>query len=176
MIRPGRVLTRFGVEFDLLNPHPDMVDGFDISHALGNLCRYNGHTSRFYSVAEHCVLMSYAVPPEDALWALLHDATEAYVGDMVSPLKAVIPQFSEIEDKIMGVICERFDLPVDMPASVRVADERIRFNERLALYSGWRLHEGERPLDVEVEGWVPAYATQRYLRRLMELYKRSLWR
>jgi hypothetical protein len=79
--------TFTGRAFYPLDPRPEDIDPVDIAHALSLICRYGGHSSRFYSVAEHCVLMSHAVAPEHALWALLHDATEAYLGDMIRPLK-----------------------------------------------------------------------------------------
>src|SRR5438093_1391342 len=102
--------TYSGAKFYPMHPRAEDVDPIDIAHSLSLLCRYNGHLDRFYSVGEHCVLMSQAVGPENALWALLHDATEAYVGDMVRPLKLQQPSFVEAEDRVMAAICERFGL------------------------------------------------------------------
>jgi hypothetical protein len=117
--------------------------------------------------------MSYWVPEEDALWALLHDSTEAFVGDMVRPLKKNIPIFSEIEDQIMNVIVDKFKLgSYEMPESVREADNRIIENERLALLKDpplpWTVHGDALP-GVEIHAWEPAIAEFKYYARLQEL-------
>lgn len=86
----------------------------DIAHALSHICRYNGHCRKFYSVAEHSVLVSRIIRkmwPDDleAIWAgLLHDATEAYVGDVTTPLKVTMPKFMELEDSIAAQIAKTF--------------------------------------------------------------------
>lgn len=165
--------TFTGLSFYILDPRVDDIDPVDIAHALGMLCRYGGHTSVFYSVAEHCVLMSYAVAPEHALSALLHDATEAYVSDMIRPLKQVMPEYRKVEDRLALVICDRFGIGRVCPAEVKEADLRILQDERAVLMSRshqpWASLEGVAPLGVRVEGWSPAQAKARYLRRLSEL-------
>jgi hypothetical protein len=165
--------TFTGRAFYTMAPHADDVDPVDIAHALGLICRYGGHVTRFMSVAEHCVLMSEAVSPENALWALLHDATEAYVGDMVRPLKHAMPAYREAEDRLMLVICDRFGIGYDCPAEVKSADNRILHDERAALMAPsplpWKSIEDVPPLGVQVEGWSPAVAEERYLSRLAEL-------
>jgi hypothetical protein len=84
----------------------------DIGHSLGNLCRYTGHCHYFYSVAQHSVLVSYLVPKEKAAWGLLHDAAEAYLGDMSSPLKLLNPSYKLLEQAVMNRIANRFNLPI----------------------------------------------------------------
>ena len=111
-----------GKPFFPLDPRPDEIDIEDIAIALSRICRFGGHTKSFYSVAEHSILVSLLVPDEHRLTALLHDATEAYIGDMIRPLKSQIPQFSEIENNIWSAIAERFSLPVEMPSCVKDAD------------------------------------------------------
>lgn len=165
--------TFTGRRFYPLSPRPEDVDPVDIAHALSLLCRYGGHVDRFYSVAEHCVLMSRAVAPEHALWALLHDATEAYVVDVPRPLKRSLPGYKDIESVVMVAIVERFGLPsVFMPDQVHDADNRILLTERNALMSAssepWVMeHLG--PLDVEIHAWPPAEAERQYTARLIEL-------
>lgn len=161
-----------------LDPMPSEVCSEDIAHALSLICRYGGHVTRFYSVAEHCVLMSHAVSAENALWALLHDAAEAYIGDMVRPLKRSMHQFQVVESRIFSAIGLVFDLPysdslVDgMPAEVKEADNRILLDERAALLrptaERWGV-EDLQPLCVAVHGWSPAEAESAYLARLAEL-------
>lgn len=110
-----------------LDPDPEQINIFDIAHALSNQCRFSGHTRRFYSVAQHCVLVSRTVPEKDKLWGLLHDASEAYLVDIPSPLKNDLfgEQYREVEGRLMGAICEKFGLDPEMPPSVKVADNSL---------------------------------------------------
>lgn len=169
------IQTYSGQQFFPLEPKAEEVHAEDIAHALGLLCRFGGHSVRFYSVAEHCVLMSYLVPPEDALWALLHDATEAYVVDLPRPIKRMLPDYSAMEGRVMDVILEAFDLTTPMmPDSVREADNRILFTERDQLMrpSGiaWSAEGIWMPYkSVTVEGWSPTRAEDEYLTRLVDL-------
>lgn len=162
--------TYTGRAFYPMAPLAEDVDPEDIAHSLGLICRYGGHVRTFYSVAEHCVLMSYAVRPVNALWALLHDATEAYVGDMVRPLKHAMPAYREAEDRLMLAICDRFGLSYRCPHEVKAADNRILRDERDALMSTpplpWLSIEQVEPLGVKIEGWSPAEAKERFLIRL----------
>jgi len=172
--------TFTGRQFFPLDPRAEDVDPTDIAHALSLICRYGGHTARFYSVAEHCVLMSYAVSPENALAALLHDATEAYVGDMVRPLKHQIPAYQEIEARVWDVITLHFGLraadaeSVRLPAEVKAADNRILLDERAVLLSAapgaWGV-DGLQPLGVRIRGWSPEVAEVAYADRLDELLR-----
>ena len=116
-LRGDWMQTYTGVRFYPMDPRPEELDIRDIAHALSLICRYGGHVDRFYSVAEHCVLMSQCVPEEHALWALLHDASEAYVGDMVRPLKRQLPEYEAAEGRVIAAIVERVGLPsTRMPA------------------------------------------------------------
>jgi hypothetical protein len=164
--------TYTGRAFYPMDPQTGDVDPADIAHALSLLCRYGGHVTRFYTVAEHCVLMSHAVAPGNALWALLHDATEAYLGDMIRPLKSAMPEYRAVEDRLMHVLCNRFGLDWDCPAEVKAVDARILLDERAALMAAppqpWAV-EHLTPLGVEISGWTPEEAESRYLARLAEL-------
>lgn len=164
--------TYTGGRFYPLDPTPAEVLPGDIAHALSLICRYGGHVQRFYSVAEHCVLLSHAVSPENALWALLHDAAEAYVGDMVRPLKRHMPEFQHVEARILLAIARRFNLWPEIPAEVHEADNRIILTERAALMRKtddvWT-EDGLTPLPVRIEGWPPAVAESCWLGRLWEL-------
>lgn len=96
--------TISGRMVSLLSPRPQDVQIDDIAHALSKICRFGGHTPYHMSVAQHSVLVSRLVQPELALLALLHDSTEAYVGDVVSPLKHNLAAFEEVEQKWAKVI------------------------------------------------------------------------
>lgn len=165
--------TYTGRAFYPLEPIASDIDPVDIAHALSLLCRYGGHVRRFYSVAEHCVLMSDAVAPEHALWALLHDATEAYMGDLIRPLKLAMLTYRTAEDRLMSVICARFGLDPVCPAEVKAADNRILRDERDALLGApplpWSSIEEVPALGVVIEGLAPVVAEHRFLARLAEL-------
>lgn len=165
------ILTFSGVEFYPIDPRSEEVNIEDIAHALSMLCRYGGHTSQFYSVAEHSVRVSELVPREDQLWALLHDASEAYLVDLPRPIK----RHSEIgrhyriaEDKLMASVAARFGLPPDEPAAVKVADEAmlaVEARELLPVNSWWRKWEhrctgNERPIG---DTLAPASAEREFL-------------
>lgn len=138
------IQTHSGVAFDLLNPQIEQIDAVDIAWSLAMICRYNGHTSRHYSVAEHSLLVSRALardgyPEGVVLGGLLHDAVEAYIGDISAPLKWASPALAaalkELEDRIEPVICEAFDIErvlLHDPA-VKVYDRRILLDESAAL-------------------------------------------
>ena len=166
--------TYTGRAFYPMDPRVSDIDPLDIAHALSMICRYGGHSTRFYSVAEHCVLMSRAVHPLIAPQALLHDATEAYVGDMIRPLKRSMPAYRAAEDRLAVAISERFSLPVLYSPEVKEADSRILLDERAAVLGAsprpWSAYlESLTPLGVTVTGWSPQRAKREYLWRLEEL-------
>lgn len=128
----GWIQTSTGRRVDLLRPDPDQIDPVDIAHALSNQCRFNGHCKRFYSVAEHSLLGATATLPDRELarYFLLHDATEAYLGDIVSPLKGLLPSYEELEHDLWLVIAVRFGLHPRMPDEIKEIDRRMLATER----------------------------------------------
>ena len=109
-----------GRAFYPLDPHPSDIDIMDIGCALSMLCRFGGHCNRFYSVAEHSFRVSKAIEEaggtKDEMFAgLMHDAAEAYVGDMVWPVKQAMPEYKRIEKLVEQAIAMKFDLPDPMP-------------------------------------------------------------
>lgn len=163
--------TATGRQFWPLDPRPDEIDIVDIAHALSMMCRYGGHCIRFYSVAEHCVLMARAVSPENALWALLHDASEAYVVDVPRPLKASLPNYKNLEGYVMNAVCVRFGISHLMPAEVKSADNRILLDESAqnmgATPAPWGI-DGE-PLGVVLQFWSPEQAKAEFLKEFAAL-------
>lgn len=162
-----------GEPFYPLDARVEDIDINDIAHALGMVCRYAGHCRRFYSVAEHSVIMSFTVDPEHALWALLHDAAEAYIGDVVRPLKHQLPAYMKAEDRLVALIAARFGLKGQMPDQVKEHDLRIVVDEREQLMAPsrlpWKMIEGCAPLGVTVAGWNPEDASQMFLSRFNTL-------
>jgi len=169
---------------DPLRPDPAWIDPVDIAHSLGQLARYTGHMCEFYSVGEHSVHVSQACDPEDALWGLLHDASEAYLGDMSTPLKHE-PTFSDAyrvaESRLMAAICERFGLPPYQPASVSRADRAMLERERLAglpetdeatlLWEQWTgdVDTSWLPKHCAPQWWNPGVTEAIFIGRLREL-------
>lgn len=130
------IQTYTGKRFDPLNPKIDDICLEDIGHALMYQCRFAGHCTRHYSVLEHTLRLTDLVSPENKRWALIHDASEAYISDIVRPVKH-LPQFSfyrEIEENLMQRICDRFDLPYEQPDEVTDADKAMLWWEYQALF------------------------------------------
>ena len=172
-VRGDWMQTHSGGRFYPMDPRPEDMEPRDIAHALSLLCRYGGHVDQFYSVAEHCVLMSEWVDPENALHALLHDATEAYVVDVPRPVKKYLASYAELENSVWLAITKRFGIDPAMPAQVKEADNRIILNERARFLSnaevGTWTTDGLKPLPTYPVGWLPEEAEARYLARLAEL-------
>jgi hypothetical protein len=142
--------TFSGIEIDLLNPQPAAFNITDIAVGLGNLCRFSGQVRRFYSVAEHSVLVSDLLGVSGRydlrLAGLLHDASEAYTGDLTAPMKYVIRldpmvgkhHFDEVVDGIERAICDQFDLELsdeDHAAIKRADNQALRIEAEALCHS-----------------------------------------
>ena len=169
------IQTYTGVRFTPTNPNPDAIVIQDIAHALSNQCRFSGHVKQFYSVAQHCVLVSYICNFEDAMTGLLHDATEAYLVDVPRPLKrsGKFDSYLEFEEKMRLAICNRFNLPLIEPSSVKKADELLLYTEARDLMSPLRKdwHQNASPLPFKIEPLNPTDAKHLFLNRFYELNK-----
>jgi hypothetical protein len=177
---PGPYLQTVSGRFvNPLDPDPEQLDPGDIARALANQCRFGGHSRVFYSVAQHSVIVSELVEQrggdaEDAFAALMHDAAEAYLGDMPHPVKhrsALGAAYREVEDNLEHAIRERFGIRPDVPEIKRVdrallAAERRRFS---AERWDWPELEGIEPLDLELTALSPDEAAQAFARRYAEL-------
>lgn len=140
------IQTLSGKQFDYLNSTVDDIDIDDIAGALSNICRFSGHLPEFYSVAQHSVLCSHLVAPEFAFEALMHDAAEAYLSDLPSPLKALLPCYRQIETRIDQLIRFKFGLPLQESDVVKYADLTMLATERRDLdiddRTPWPILEG----------------------------------
>ncbi len=166
--RPDRgdwMQTATGRAFYPLDPRPMEIHIEDIAAALSKLCRYGGHCKRFYSVAEHCVLMARVASPSVAFEALMHDASEAYLSDVIRPVKSSLPEYLTIERRLEVAIAERFDLVYPMPAEVKRLDNAILADECDQAMArppqDWKLIEP--PLGVRLEFWSPDKAEYEFL-------------
>lgn len=167
------ITTQSGKHFDYTNVTADSICIDDIACALSNICRFTGHVQDFYSVAQHSVHVSYLVPPEFALEALLHDAAEAYCNDIAAPFKKLLPDYQQRIASVEEVIAGKFGLPVTMSAEVKKADLVMLATERrdLDLYDGtpWPILEGVDPAAFLLSPLNPRQARVLFLQRFNDL-------
>lgn len=199
-LKPGDfwIRTVSAKKFYPKRPELNNYDIADIAHATARVNRYNGHMDHPYSVGQHsvyvCELVIYEATYGDlgaikeqyvdqhlddeaalailGLQALMHDATEAYIPDMPSPIKLLLPDFMEMEDKIAVSIAEAFDLPVELPEIVHRIDKEIRGTEIKHLFTSLKgddVWAKDLHPDLEITPWPPAYTTQRFLKKFYEL-------
>lgn len=153
--RQGNWIATFtGTKFYLHDPRVEDVHIEDVAHALSLICRFGGHCSEFYSVAQHSLVVQSIVAEEFKdqhdlqLAALLHDATEAYIGDMVRPLKVSIPAYKIAEDRLAWIIQQALypELPdnLDWQQIIKWADDVALMTERRDLINhrdyNWSIH------------------------------------
>lgn len=124
MASSATIQTQSGRIVDLLNFNPSDVDIDDIAHALAHQCRFGGHVREFVSVAQHSVLVSMLVPPQFQLHGLLHDGHEAYMTDIPTPLKRLLPEYYVIAEGVQKAINNRFALSEQEPLEVKEADRK----------------------------------------------------
>lgn len=118
----SNIVTYSGAVLDLRAPDPAKIELVDIAWALSHLNRFNGHTRRAYSVAQHAVLVADLCPVHDRWAGLMHDAPEAFLGDVASPLKRLLPEYRKLEAIWWLAIARRFELPLELPRTVKDAD------------------------------------------------------
>lgn len=157
----GAIETASGKEFNLLEPSPEMYDMEDIARSLSLICRYNGHVPHFYSVAEHSVRVAWQLrfwecSPEVQITGLLHDASEAYLGDMVRPMKR-LPDLSliynELEAKVASLLHEQFGGFYPYTDAIHQADREVYNWEVKNIRTGLK------------RGWEPGYAYDAFFDR-----------
>ncbi len=183
------VLTYTGRAFFPLDPRAEDIDIHDIAHALSLLCRFTGHTRTFYSVADHCLRVSAVVEAKArhdaetlgiggddrvrtaALAGLLHDAAEAYVADVASPVKPWLGGYDQIEGRILSVVMAKYRLPAELPYAVKEADAILLATEARDLMPrlprAWDLPA--RPLPDRVVPLTSDEAERRFLLRFEAL-------
>lgn len=171
------IYTDSGIKVFLANPSPEMIKIEDIAHGQAHLCRYNGQCKKFYCVGEHVYLVAQDVlrrtgDIELAKCAAMHDSSEAYLGDLTSPLKAMLLVYPILEARFEVAISSRFRLkyPFDHP-EIKRSDYEVFFTEKDHLfdhpYESWG-REGVKA-DVKIEGWRPELAKARFLELVDEL-------
>lgn len=174
------ITTYTGKQFSLDNPEFDIKD---IAHAASMLCRYNGHSRHFYSVAEHSVLVSLLMEElglGDPLEGLMHDATEAYLSDIPAPFKQSLPELGALDDRLEYECRIHFGLPTTKTPGCKKADWLALFIEGFYLMphkgEGFIDPDGHRPeaLKLVNQGWrvnglEPTRGEAMFLNRFEEL-------
>jgi 5'-deoxynucleotidase YfbR-like HD superfamily hydrolase len=172
------IKTSAGRYFDLLQPHSSPVGIEEIAHALSQICRFTGHTRTHYSVAQHSWLVSWVVPAEYAMAGLMHDAAEALVGDVSSPLKRELTRYKDIERNVEHALWARFGLEQlrwdgDTRRAVKQADLVLLKTEQRDLMPVddvvWSHLEGVQPLPWTIEPLPASMAKALFLRRFEQL-------
>lgn len=177
----SKIQTFTGLTFDYLHPQPDTINLNDIAHALALSTRYAGHCSSFYSVGQHSVLCAIMagklganMDMDGRRWALLHDATEAYMSDLPRPLKDLIPQYRTMEDNLHRVIANKFGLSWPMPKIVKEIDTQMMITEARILLTqplgpAWTPWNGIESYDYTYaistlnDPWSPARSERQFL-------------
>lgn len=172
--KAATITTASGGLFDYINPWRYEIKIEDIALGLANDCRFAGQVKHHYSTAQHSVIVSYEVPEEDARWALLHDAPEAFMRDLPRPLKQILPGYKAIESRVMAAICDQFNLPREAPASIKEHDRRAYVTERISLCESvlhlidfGRLPE---PYPYRITPLSPSGAYREFMARFRELF------
>lgn len=165
--------TASGKEFWFLSQEPQF-DINDIATALSNICRFNGHSKFFYSVAEHSYYVSKLVPKEFAYAALLHDATEAYLNDITKPAKELLPDYKQLEEDLTTKLAKYFGFASDFSnhnvikqadwAQLKIEAYHLLPSKGKNWYFPDNLQSGFEPL-----GYSPRVAKQLFLDRLREI-------
>ncbi len=166
-----------GKKFWPLDPKPEEINIVDIAHALSLSTRFNGHCEKFYSIAQHSVLVSLVVRRDQALAALLHDATETYIGDVIRPLKKHLPVIKKIERKIEKTIWQKFNIKNHDEEEIKKADIILLLTEARDLMKSppdkWESSDKYMPLNNKIIPWDPEKAERLFLQRFREIRKAS---
>lgn len=159
---PNCIRTFSGIYMNVFEPTLEMICIEDIAHALSNQCRFGGHLPEYYSVAQHSFLCASLIGEKHELAALLHDASEAYLLDIPSPIKKRLSNYKEIEDGLMKLIAEKFCFKYPLEQPVKDIDEEV-------LKLEWEQLMLQQEVVKNFVCWSPAYAKQRFLGTFYEL-------
>lgn len=171
------IQTYSGKKFYPYNPQIEMIDIQDIAHSLSMLCRFTGHCKWHYSVAQHSVIMANKMLIDGyssrwALYALLHDGSEAFMGDLNTPTKSCLPEYRRMEDKIQDIIWQAFDLSIpsdeEYRTHVKLYDNIMFVNEARQLMPDISEYDLPRVPDMKID--IPQISPQQAEFYFLELY------
>ena len=175
------IQTEKGRRFDLVATSPTQVDIEEIAAALAKICRFNGHSRYFYSVAQHSVIVADMLPPAARAYGLFHDAHEAYVGDLTTPVKDALRQetggvdawramVARIDAAIFGALGLQWPMPADTARMVKHADLVALATERRDLMAdGPWSQDMPPPLPRRIVPWAWDKAMETFLDRVRRL-------
>lgn len=158
------ITGKYGSAVNFANLQTSIIVFEDIIERLAAINRFNGGTQTLYTVAQHSLLMQQLLLIVGASHkvqqlALMHDMTEAFMGDMVSPLKSMFPQFATMEDELFDVICQQLNVPNDFSEDdweyVKLLDKELRLLE-------WYTLNGRKLYD-HAYAWREIYGPSPYL-------------
>lgn len=168
----GWIQTHTGKQFWPLDPNPDDISIIDIAVSLSRINRFTGHTTVPYSVGQHSCYVCDILPPEHKKWGLLHDAHEAYINDMTSPVKKYFPKYQEIETDLMKTVAKRFDLSWPVSKAIVEADYAILATEKRDIMGPEPASWGPlpKPANFTIEKWTVERAYKEFIRRFEHLF------
>ena len=168
-----------GKYLDLANPRPEDFTLADVARGLSHICRFGGQIGRFYSVAEHSCHCAFLAlmdgrGPSAALACLMHDAAEAFVGDIVKPLKVMLRGYDEVEKSVECTIARKWGIDFDTTAGVvKEIDRSMLIAERRALFSAdkakWTGEDAVKKVQVNIGCWSPDLAMRLFIQQAKEL-------
>jgi len=164
------IRVRSGGYFDIADPRPGQFTFADVAGALSKICRFGGQIDRFYSVAEHlwhCAEQAArdGLSGEAQRAVLLHDAAEAFIGDVVKPLKVMLPEYAAIEQKVEDCIALKFGVSFRLwQEEIRKVDRELLIAERHGLFTAddvkWTGEDEVRRLKIDFYRWSPPVAEE----------------
>jgi hypothetical protein len=190
---PGCIVTRSARIVSITDPKPEDIYLDDIVYALSQINRFTGHTKRPYSVLEHVmhgynfarIVYKEKFTPEISLQWLLHDASEAYLGDVSRPLKHRLANYHDLEDRFNTVIISKFNCPLEFDPLVTEIDNRMLATEFRDLHRSNSIHwramvpQGCRPfpqLILKKVNGLAVYAMRDAIRKMFkEAFRRRIW-
>lgn len=167
------IQTFIGKLVDPLNLKMKDISIIDIAHCLSQLCRFTGHTNTFYSVAEHSLYVSHLLPDEWKLAGLLHDASEAYLCDLASPVKRAIPRYKIHEEQAQDKIYRKFGINHVDHRRIKVVDQVVLYHEAMKLFNdnfGY-FDEYKNDFQVKINVYSPKVVEYKFMKQFERLYR-----
>lgn len=168
------ILLESGKYYSYTSPESNEWDIEDIALSLSHLCRYSGQIQKFYSIAQHCYLVSYAVDQKYALDGLLHDGVEAFMVDIPTPLKNLLPDYKALEKRHEAEMFKRLGLEYPMNPAVHKADRELlcaEVRDMKTANSHWDFCSTDVSHIAHIDPWTSDKSRKMFLKRYYQLTK-----